>query len=184
MRTMNKYLRSCVIAEIMPGTERFSRIRLYRVMRNAPEVRALYYIRAYLCPLGDKRISRLLQHYKHRYYYKKLVRDFGIYIGNNVSIGPGLKLPHPNGIIIGKGVKIGMNAVIYHQTTFGARRIGEGKQALYPTIGDNCVFYAGCKVLGPVRIADGTIIGANAVMLQDSKPGDVYVGIPAQKAVK
>ena len=38
----------------------------------------------------------------------------------------------------------------------------------------------GAKVLGPVRIGRGAIVGANAVVLHDVPAGAVVVGIPAR----
>jgi serine O-acetyltransferase len=38
----------------------------------------------------------------------------------------------------------------------------------------------GAKVLGPIRIGRGAVIGANAVVLHDVPPGAVVVGIPAR----
>lgn len=39
---------------------------------------------------------------------------------------------------------------------------------------------AGAKVLGKVVIGEGAIVGANAVVLTDVKPGDIVGGVPAK----
>ncbi|UYO48377.1 hypothetical protein KQX64_20940 [Rhodopseudomonas palustris] len=39
---------------------------------------------------------------------------------------------------------------------------------------------AGVKVIGPVTIGAGTVVGANAVVTSDLPPGVVAVGIPAR----
>src|ERR1039458_2311661 len=47
---------------------------------------------------------------------------FGIEIGMQCEIGPGLYFPHTMGTVIG-ALKIGRNAVIYHQVTIGAKEM-------------------------------------------------------------
>jgi len=96
----------------------------------------------------------------------------------------GLHLPHPNGIIIGKGVVLGNNVTIYQQVTFGGRKRGEtSDDEGYPIVKDNCVFYAGCKIIGSITVEDNTSVGANSV-LNSSTDGGVYVGMPAYKVIK
>jgi len=63
--------------------------------------------------------------------FKKLVFKYGIFIGENSEIGIGLTMGHPNGIIIGDGVKIGENCTIYQQVTFGVKNPGDEKLGKY-----------------------------------------------------
>ena len=49
-----------------------------------------------------------------------------------------------------------------------------------PVIEDEVQLGVGAKVLGPVRVARGAIVGANAVVLQDVPAGAVVGGIPAR----
>lgn len=46
-------------------------------------------------------------------------------------------------------------------------------------IGENCWLASYCIVLGPVRIGDGCVIGAGAVVTKDCEPGWLYTGVPA-----
>src|SRR5262245_42337564 len=39
----------------------------------------------------------------------------------NCTIGGGLLMPHPNGIVIHPGVRIGVNCLIFQQVTLGSR---------------------------------------------------------------
>lgn len=110
----------------------------------------------------------------------KLERRFGVYIGARTIIGTGLKMPHPNGIIIGEGVIIGHNATIYQQVTLGGSRIGDAKENSYPILGDNCVLFSGAKLVGKIRIGCNCVIGANAVVLKDVPDNKTAVGIPAK----
>lgn len=106
---------------------------------------------------------------------KILTYRYGIFIGNNVEIGKGLILPHPQGIVIGNNVRIGDNVTIYQQVTIG-RKNGE-----YPVIKSDCVIYAGAKVIGGIIISKGSIIGANAVVLNSTDMNGIYAGVPAKK---
>jgi serine O-acetyltransferase len=93
----------------------------------------------------------------------------------NCSIGGGLIMPHPNGIVIHPAAVIGPNCLIFQQVTIGAGSL-EG----LPLIAGHVDFGAGAKVLGGVRIAAHARIGANAVVLADVPEGGVAVGIPAK----
>lgn len=91
------------------------------------------------------------------------------------QLGGGLLLPHPNGVVIHPGVKIGSNCLIFQQVTIGARD-GTG----LPIIGGHVDIGAGAKILGPISIGDHARIGANAVVLQDVPEGKSAVGVPAK----
>ena len=88
-------------------------------------------------------------------------------------------MPHPNGIIIGQGVSIGNDVVIYHQVTLGGARRGDWRAGRYPAVGDNTVIFAGAKIVGAVSVGNDCVIGANAVVNRDVPPHHVAVGIPA-----
>ena len=132
---------------------------------------------------------RLMQHFYAngprflaRSFRSALERKFGCYISPSATIGPGLKLPHPVGIVIGDGVVIGAHARIYQHATLGGRVVGDMHRNAYPTIGDNVTIFAGACVLGAVKIGDRCTIGANAVLLQDAPSDSVAVGAPARIA--
>ena len=79
----------------------------------------------------------------------------------NTRIGGGLLLPHPNGIVIHPSVVIGPNCLIFQQVTLGMAHGG------VPTLGGHVDIGAGAKVIGQVRLADHSRIGANAVVTID-----------------
>jgi len=103
---------------------------------------------------------------------------FGCDIARGASIGGGLYLPHPNGIVIGEHVKIGRNCIIHQGVTLGAR--GEDHALANPVVGDEVEIGTGAKILGCLKIGDHARIGANAVVLSDVPPYSVAVGIPAK----
>jgi serine O-acetyltransferase len=105
---------------------------------------------------------------------------FGMEVPPGLAIGPGLVIPHTQGIIIGAGY-IGRDVTIYQQVTLGAKLADfDFDPARRPHVGDRVVITAGAKVLGPVRLGEGAIIGANAVVVRDVPPNTIAVGIPAR----
>lgn len=115
------------------------------------------------------------------------LQKYGLYISSNAIIGNGLKLPHPTGIVIGNGVIIGSNVMIFQHVTLGGARIGDYQDNNYPSIGNNVVIFAGAVIVGKITIGDNATIGANAVVLNDVPAGTTCVGIPGkivQKKIK
>jgi serine O-acetyltransferase len=92
------------------------------------------------------------------------------------SIGGGLLIPHPNGIVIHPGATIGVNCLIFQQVTVGTREAGGA-----PEISGHVDVGAGAKILGPVRIGAHARVGANAVVIADVAAGTTVVGIPARQ---
>jgi serine O-acetyltransferase len=91
------------------------------------------------------------------------------------TLGKGLMLPHPNGVVIHEDAIIGDDCMIMQQVTIGM--IGDGE---VPTIGDRVYIGAGAKIIGRVIIGDGARIGANAVVTTDVPPNCTAVGVPAR----
>lgn len=100
-------------------------------------------------------------------------------------IGPGFMIAHPTGAVIGRSV-IGRDVTIQQNVTLGMRQFvgDETDPANYPTIGDNACISAGAVILGPIRIGNGALIGANAVVLQDVPDHCTAVGVPARIIVR
>jgi serine O-acetyltransferase len=98
---------------------------------------------------------------------------FSVDIHPAVSIGAGLWMPHPVGIVIARDAVIGCECTIYQNVTVG----GRGNP---PVIGNQAMIGAGACVLGPAKVGDNVAIGANSVVV-DSVPDDVSVGgVPAK----
>jgi len=86
---------------------------------------------------------------------------------------PEVHLPHPYGIIIHPQAVIGRRVTIMQQVTIGGR---DHRENIAPLIGDDVYIGAGARVLGDVRIGQGVVIGANAVVTRDIPPGVTVVG--------
>jgi serine O-acetyltransferase len=96
-------------------------------------------------------------------------------IDPNATIGRGLSLPHPTGVVVHRDAVIGDNCMIMQQVT-----IGQLAESFAPRIGNGVYIGAGAKVLGGVVIGDRARIGANAVVLCDVPADHVAVGVPAR----
>lgn len=105
----------------------------------------------------------------------------GMEIYYSADIGPGLKIIHGLGSVIGAKCKIGSHFTMYQSVTIGDKL---GKQTgKRPTIGDYVIASAGVQVLGPVTIGAETIIGANSVVLRSLPGRCIAAGVPAQVKV-
>ncbi|MGD0230814.1 MAG: serine O-acetyltransferase [Syntrophorhabdales bacterium] len=93
-------------------------------------------------------------------------------------IGKAFFIDHGMGVVIGETAEVGDNVTMYHGVTLGGTSWEKGKR--HPTIGNNVVIGTGAKILGPVRIGDNTRIGANSVVIHDTPPNSVVVGIPGK----
>ena len=96
----------------------------------------------------------------------------------NSTIGGGLSIPHPNGIVIHPAAVIGPNCFVLQQVTIGWGRGG------VPTLGGHVDVGAGAKIIGAIRIGDHARIGANAVVIRDVAPGSTVVGNPAREVAR
>ena len=102
----------------------------------------------------------------------------GISIPLRCQIGGGLQMPHTNGIVVNVGARIGCNCEIFQQVT-----IGEGKGGC-PEIGNDVSIGPGAKILGGVKIGDGSRIGANALVVRDVPAGSLVLATPAEIHVR
>lgn len=101
----------------------------------------------------------------------------GIELPCEVRIGRGFVIDHFGGIIVSGYAQFGDNCRIRSGVVVGLRRIEE---KCAPEIGDNVDIGTGAKLLGPIRIGNNVLIGANAVVLSDVPDDSIAVGVPAR----
>jgi serine O-acetyltransferase len=106
----------------------------------------------------------------------------GIEIHPGATIGQRFFIDHGMGIVIGETSKIGDNCSIYHGVTLGGTTWQKGKR--HPTLGDDVVIGAGAKVLGPITIGEGSRVGCNAVVVNNTPPYSTVVGVPGHVVAK
>lgn len=110
---------------------------------------------------------------------RRLERRHGLFIPPEAKIAPTCRFPHPTGIVIGVGAVLGDRTTVFQNVTIGAARTGNGRADRYPTIGSDCVIFAGAVLVGNITIGEGCVIGANAVVTSSFPPGSTIVGSPA-----
>ncbi len=104
---------------------------------------------------------------------------FGVLISPRARIGRRFRLVHGLGTVIGMGVTLGEDCVVYQGVTLGTAH-DESGEARFPQLGDRVTVFAGAKVLGGVTLGDDSAVAANAVLLTDLPPASVAAGVPAQ----
>lgn len=98
---------------------------------------------------------------------------YGAEIGNHVTLGDGVNFIHPMAIVIGGDAVVGARVRF-----MGCNTVGSAKDNGYPVIEDDVMVGAGARILGPIRVGRGAVIGANAVVLHDVPAGAVVTGVP------
>lgn len=167
-------LREVLFHEINDGKHKNLLKTIKAVLLNPSKKAVLYYrIAKWLYERNLGIIAIILRN--------RLITLYGVHISLKAEIGLGLEIKHVNGVVIGDGVRIGKNAVIYHQVTLGGQNIGDCEKGNYPKVGDNVTIFSGAKVLGGISIGSNSVIGANSVVIKDVEPGSVYAGVPARR---
>ena len=101
----------------------------------------------------------------------------GVHIPTTARIGPGLRLPHPQNIILPPDLLLGEDCSIYQDVT-----VGRGPTPGVPSIGARVILYPGSRILGGLTIGDDARIGANAVVTRDV-PAEALVSAPASRII-
>lgn len=103
----------------------------------------------------------------------------GADIHEGVEIGPGCNIIHATGIVMA-GARVGARVTILQNVTLGARGIEDHDQDGFPVVLDGAVIFAGAKVLGPITVGRGAMVGANSVVLHSVPDGMIAAGLPAR----
>jgi serine O-acetyltransferase len=116
------------------------------------------------------------------------LKALGAEIPVSVEIGPGFLLHHGGvGVVIHPKTTIGARVGLYPGVTLGRadvyRSIDKSK-FVGLLVEDDAILGAGAKILcedGILRVGRGSVIGANAVLLQSTGENEIWAGIPARK---
>ena len=104
----------------------------------------------------------------------------GITLPYTVRVGRRVRIWHHSGMVL-HAHSIGDDVHIRQNTTFGIAR--RDQLHALPIIEDRVDIGCGVAILGSVTVGHDSVIGANAVVLEDVPPHSVAVGVPA-KVVK
>jgi serine O-acetyltransferase len=101
--------------------------------------------------------------------------------GPGMTIGTGLMMPHPIGVNIGYGLRIGDNVTFAAGVTCAARYYDRTGPQDFATICDGAIIGAHAVLVGGVRIGENAMVGANSVVLSDVPDNAVVMGVPARR---
>lgn len=104
----------------------------------------------------------------------------GAEIHPDAQLAPGFALAHSSGVMIGKEVRAGIDFRIYPGAVLGEPGRGSAQYANFPTFGDHVTIGAHAVVLGNVHVGDGSVVGANSVVIRDVPDNTVVAGSPAK----
>lgn len=118
-------------------------------------------------------------YYLYWYRLRKLQNITGIDMYPGVA-EKGVKVNHGK-CVISRSAHIGEDCEILSDVTLGG--IGGKRDHLgAPQLGNRVLVCSGAKIIGPVHIADGVVVGANSVVVKDiNEPGITVAGVPARK---
>ena len=108
--------------------------------------------------------------------YKFIQIITGIELPCEVEVGRGFVIDHFGGIVVSGYAKFGDNCRIRNGVVVGLSRV---EDPCAPVIGNNVDIGTGAKLLGPIRIGNNVVIGANAVVIRDVPDNSIAVGVPA-----
>jgi serine O-acetyltransferase len=100
-------------------------------------------------------------------------------ISHQSAIGAAVYFPHTTGIVIGDSWDVGNNVTIMQGVTLG-RKDSNTPPLSRSVVEDGAVICAGAVIVGEIRIGPSSIVGANAVVLQDVPGYSKAVGVPAK----
>ncbi|MCR1786188.1 hypothetical protein KVF89_26895 [Nocardioides carbamazepini] len=99
-----------------------------------------------------------------------------------MDVGPGLLMPHPNGVVIGNGLRVGANVTFGGGVTAGVKQPDTPpEEDGFPTVCDGAIVLAHAVLVGKVTVGRYAQIGANSVLLSDAPERAVMFGVPARK---
>jgi serine O-acetyltransferase len=116
-----------------------------------------------------------------------LLKILGVEIPRQVKIGEEFELAHGGvGVVIHPKTTIGNRVKVYPDVTLGRADIFRPAiQSLFESIvvEDDAILCPGAKILckeGVLRVGRGSIVGANAVLLESTGDNEIWAGVPAK----
>jgi serine O-acetyltransferase len=117
-----------------------------------------------------------------------LLKILGVEIPRSVQVGERFTLVHGGfGVVIHPSTVIGSGVKVYPGVTIGRADIHRSASESgfeRVEIGDDVILSPGSKVLGGagvLQVSTGTVLGANAVLLQSTGINEIWAGVPATR---
>ena len=123
------------------------------------------------------RLLRFLWRIPNLFFLKLAETATGITLPESARIGRRLCIEHFGCIVVHGAAIIGDDCRIRQGVTLGVKSHLHPLDA--PTLG-NHVDVGGAKILGAIKIGNGAVIGANAVVVSEVPDGAVVVGVPGR----
>ena len=115
------------------------------------------------------------------------LKILGVELPRSVAIGKDLEIAHGGfGIVIHSKARIGNRVKIYPGVTIGRADIYRpAAESRFETVivEDDVILSPGCKILckgSLLTVATGSVVGANAVLLQSTGVNEIWAGMPAR----
>ena len=154
---------------LMAADIRITRTHPLKVWFNAP-LRAVlaYRFYSYVHHAWSPALAYIL--------HNRARRKYGVDIYPQTRIGPGLCLVHLGAIVVGPGSVLGERVTLQSCVTLGQKNSTTGE----PHVGSDVYVGTGAKLLGSIRVGSGTVIGANALVIDNVPDKHIAVGVPAR----
>lgn len=97
------------------------------------------------------------------------------------KIGPGMRITHPFGIVVGNKVIAGHSLKLMQNVTIGQKGFNSSSEedTANPIIGDNVSIGANSVLIGGISVGSNCVIGAGTVLTKNAPSGCKVYGNPA-----
>jgi serine O-acetyltransferase len=118
------------------------------------------------------------RHHLALYLQSRISEAFDVDIHPAARIGKGILIDHGTSVVIGETAVVGDDVSMLHEVTLG----GTGKESgdRHPKVGNGVLIGAGAKILGNIKIGEGSKIAAGSIVLNEVPPHSTVAGIPAK----
>jgi len=162
----------------------------YRYKRESDRQRAFLFVPRMLtnASMHANVLVRLIQGtplYTTWFWRRLLIALHASDVQPHCRIGPGLRMPHPVGVMVGHAM-IGRDAVLQHNISIAAVTFNwrSGGSPGFVQLGDDVTIFPGTVIAGRLAVGDGAVIGANSLVVRDIPAGHVVVGGRARPATE
>lgn len=96
------------------------------------------------------------------------------------QVGPGFAVPHPAGVGIVSGARLGRGVTLMPAVRLGGGGFEDKSKDGAPVIGDDCTLFDGAKAFGPVSVGARSVVCVNAWINRDMPADSLVSGSPGK----